>query len=84
VETVIRSQHPTPRGVAMESSDRLDFEIDIINRALQHDLVLSGEATGSSELVFRWRRGAETVGPQFDDRAFAIDWIADWLAQEVA
>ena len=65
-------------------SDRLAFETDIINRALQHDLVLYGTVTTSSELVFGWRSRVGRSGPRFDEREHAVDWIAGWLAEDVA
>ena len=67
----------------VRAADRLAYEPDTINRAMQNDLVLFGQATASSELVFRWHSGPATVGPQFDDRELAIDWIAQWLLEEV-
>ena len=63
----------------MESGSRLAFETYAINRAQQHDLVLFGIVTYNSALVFRWRAKSETMGPEFDDRTLAIDWIAQWL-----
>src|SRR4051794_3729303 len=60
---------------AMRAPNRLAYETDTINRAMQHDLVLFGQPTRNSGLVFRWRSGRETLGAQFDDRALAIDWI---------
>ncbi len=65
-------------------SARLAFETETINRAFQHDLVLFGTVTAGSGLVFRWRAPSGTMGPQFDDRELAIDWIARWLAEGVA
>jgi len=63
--------------------DRVAFETRTINRALKHDLVLYANALSNSELVFGWRSGSERIGPQFDDRAVAINWIAEWLAENV-
>ena len=65
----------------MRSSERLAYETETINRAMRHDLVLFGQATATSGLVFRWRSGRATVGPQFGDRELAIDWVVDWLAR---
>ena len=67
----------------MRASDRLAYETETINRALQHDLVLFGAGDREFELVFRWRSGHATLGPQFDDRGLAIDWIALWLLKDV-
>ena len=64
----------------MGPSDRSDYETDTVNRAFQHDLVLRGQALTDSAVVFRWRSGPSTLGPQFTDSALAIDWIAEWLA----
>ena len=66
----------------MEFGSRLAFETDAINRALQHNLVLFGNVTANSQLVFRWRAGRSTLGPQFEDRELAIDWIAAWLTDD--
>jgi hypothetical protein len=60
----------------------LAFETRTINRALQRNLVLFGKATANSELVFCWRSGREVVGPQFRDRALAVDWIWEWLVED--
>jgi hypothetical protein len=65
-----------------EWAERLAFETDTINRALQHDLVLFGKAVADSRLVFNWRSSSGTTGPLFDDRALAIDWIAQWLVED--
>ena len=67
----------------MERSDRLALETDLINRALQHDVVLYGTVTTSSNLIFGMALPAWQMGPQFDERALAIDWIAEWLAEDV-
>ena len=67
-----------------QRSARLAFETETINRAFQHELVLFGTVTAGSGLVFRWRAPSGTMGPQFDDRELAIDWIARWLAEGVA
>ena len=67
----------------MERSDRLALETELINRALQHDVVLYGTVTTSSNLIFGWRSPRGQMGPQFDEREQAIDWIAEWLAQDV-
>jgi hypothetical protein len=68
----------------IERSDRLALETDLINRALQHDVVLYGTVTTSSNLIFGWRSPRGQIGPQFEERALAIDWIAEWLAEDVA
>ena len=65
-----------------EWADRLAFETDTINRGLQHDLVLFGKVTSNSTLTFTWHRESRIVGPLFDERELAIDWMRDWLAQE--
>ena len=67
----------------IERSDRLAFETEVINRALQHDLVLYGTVTTSSSLIFGWRCPSGQMGPGFDERELAIDWIAAWLAEDV-
>jgi hypothetical protein len=67
----------------MERSDRLALETELINRALQHDVVLYGTVTTSSNLIFGWRSPRGQMGPQFDEREQAIDWIAEWLAEDV-
>jgi hypothetical protein len=67
----------------MERSDRLALETELINRAFQHDVVLYGTVTTSSNLIFGWRSPRGQMGPQFDEREQAIDWIAEWLAEDV-
>lgn len=62
---------------------RLAFETETINRAMQYDLMLFGAVTADAGLVFSWRSGRETLGPQFDDRALAIDWIAPRVVEDV-
>jgi len=69
---------------AEQRSERLVYETDTINRALQHDLTLFGTVRASSGLVFNWRSTRGPAGPRFDDRALAIDWMADWLTEEGA
>jgi hypothetical protein len=66
-----------------EWAERLAFETETINRALQHDFVLFGKAGASSALVFSWRSPSGTMGSPFDDRALAIDWMAAWLVDNV-
>jgi putative methionine-R-sulfoxide reductase with GAF domain len=66
-----------------EWAERLAFETETINRALQHDVVLFGKAGAGSALVFSWRLSSGTMGPQFEDRALAIDWMAAWLTDDV-
>ena len=63
----------------MNQADRFAFQTDTINRALQHDLVLYGDATPDSQLVFGWRSARGRFGPEFADRDLAIDWFAEWL-----
>jgi hypothetical protein len=67
----------------VSSADRLAFETRTIKRAMQCDLVLYGKATGDSDLVFCSRAGREAIGPQFHNRALAIDWIREWLAEDI-
>jgi hypothetical protein len=89
----LRSYMGAPEVFApsMGRTDRLAFETDVINRALQHDLVLYGTVTtssslifGSSSLIFGWRSPRGQMGPRFDEREHAIDWVAGWLAEDVA
>src|SRR5215213_10137766 len=63
-------------------TNRLAYETDTINRALQHDLVLFGSVTRDSELVFHWRAASGIMSQRFDDRERAIDWIAQWLDED--
>jgi len=63
--------------------DRSAYETDTIHRAVQHDLILYEQTINDSTVVFRWRSRHDTLGPQFDDRALAIDWIAGWLAEDI-
>ena len=63
----------------MNQADRFAFQTDTINRALQHDLVLYGDATPESQLVFGWRSARGRFGPEFADRNLAIDWLAERL-----
>ena len=62
-----------------EWAERLAFETDTINSASQHDLVLFGKVTASSALTFTWHAKSRIVGPRFDERELAIDWMRDWL-----
>jgi hypothetical protein len=66
----------------MEESDRSAFEEDVINRALQHDLLLHGSIGEDEHPVFDWRSDEARFGPQFDCRGRAIDWIVEWLADD--
>jgi hypothetical protein len=66
----------------MNQSDRFALQTDTINGALQHDLVLYGDATADYQLVFGWRSASGRFGPQFTDRELAIDWLAEWLDEE--
>jgi hypothetical protein len=66
----------------MRTTERLEFETHTINRALQHDVVLYGRAGLAQQLVFTWRRASGLLGPRFDDRELAIDWMNDWLAYD--
>lgn len=61
---------------------RWTLELDAINRALQHDLVLAEGLTAKQQVVFFWRSPTGTIGPDFDNRDLAIDWIVDWLAYD--
>jgi hypothetical protein len=63
----------------MNQADRFALQTDTIKRALQHDLVLYGDATPESQLVFGWRSPRRRFGPEFADRDLAIDWLAEWL-----
>jgi hypothetical protein len=63
----------------MNQADRFAFQTHTINRALQRDLVLYGDATPESKLVFGWRSAVGPIGPEFADRDLAIDWVAEWL-----
>jgi hypothetical protein len=75
---------PTARRASMEFGNRLAFETDAINRALRRNVVLFGSVTAESELVFRWRAGGGgAMGPHFEDRELAINWIAEWLDDDV-
>jgi hypothetical protein len=62
-----------------EWAERLAFETDTINCASQHDLVLFVKVTASSALTFTWRAKSRIIGPRFDERELAIDWMRDWL-----
>jgi hypothetical protein len=69
--------------VFVPPTDRLAFETEAINRALQHDLVLFGNFIADDRLFFCWRaKGGRRFGPPFDDRRLAIDWMAKWLADD--
>jgi hypothetical protein len=63
----------------MNQADRFAFQTDTINRALQHELALYGDATPDRQLVFGWRSVRGRFGPEFADRDLAIDWVAEWL-----
>ena len=66
----------------MEATDRRAFEQDVINRALQHDLLLHGSVAENEHLVFDWRSDDMRFGPLFACRGLAIDWIVEWLADD--
>jgi len=63
-------------------SDRFALDTHTINRAMQHDLVLVANVAVDQHLVFGWRSPSGPVGPRFDAREFAIDWMVDWLAHD--
>ena len=68
-----------------QRSDRLTFETRTINRALQHDLVLYANAVANSELIFGWRSAErDGSGPGSMTAALAINWVAEWLAENVS
>ncbi len=58
------------------------FETDTIYRAFQHDLVLFANIAPDQPQFFGWRSESGMVGPQFDERGHAIDWMLDWLADD--
>ena len=66
----------------MQTTERLAFETEIINHALQHDIVLYGTATADSSLTLTWRTASGCISPRFDDRDLAINWMVDWLAYD--
>jgi hypothetical protein len=66
----------------MEDTERRAFEEDIINRALQHDLLLHGSVAEDEQLVFDWRSDEKRFGPLFERRGLAIDWLVEWLADD--
>jgi hypothetical protein len=66
----------------VEEADRRAFEEDVINRALQHDLLLHGSVAEDKHLVFDWRSDDTRFGPLFECRGLAIDWIVEWLADD--
>ena len=47
----------------METTERLTFDTETINRALQHNLVLFGDAAGDWKTVFRWRARRNALDP---------------------
>jgi hypothetical protein len=63
-------------------SDRFALDTHTINRALQHDLVLVANVAVDQQLVFGWSSPSAKVGPKFDDRKLAIDWMVEWLADD--
>jgi hypothetical protein len=65
------------RWMMPERPARLAFETNVINRAMRYGLVLFGYASAESNLVFEWRNAGGSIGPRFDDRQLAIDWMAD-------
>ena len=65
-----------------EPPDRVAFETDTIYRAFQHDLVLFANIAPDQPQFFGWRSESGMVGPQFDERGHAIDWMLDWLADD--
>jgi hypothetical protein len=70
------------RWMLDERPARLAFETDLINRAMRGGLTLYGYATADSSLVFDWRSPHGSVGPRFDDRQDAIDWMANLGASD--
>jgi hypothetical protein len=67
-----------------EASERWAFETEVIGRAMRHDLVLHGRPNGDHHWVFDWRSVDGIVGPEFDNRALAVNWMTDWLAYDTA
>jgi hypothetical protein len=70
------------RALVEREAARWTLELDTVNRALQHDLVLVESLTAKQRSVFDWRSPAGTIGPRFDDRDLAIDWMVDWLSYD--
>jgi hypothetical protein len=73
---------PDRRALVEIAAARWTLELDTVNRALQHDLVLIEGLTAKQEAVFDWRSPAGTIGPHFAERDLAIDWMVDWLAYD--
>ena len=65
----------------MNPADRNAFERDVSRRALERDCVLFGSAEDGT-MVFVWRSSGAQVGPEFDERDLAIDWMAERIASE--
>jgi hypothetical protein len=68
----------------MEATEQGAFETDAIGRALQHDLVLRASLIEETRMIFEWCSPLRTVGPRFEYRDLAIEWMIDWLAYDTA
>ena len=66
----------------METTERLAFETDTINRALQHDVVLYGQLGSGNLMTFSWRRASGCISPRYHDRELAVEWMANWPAYD--
>ena len=67
-----------------EPADRLAFETDTIYRAFQHDLRLFTNIAPDQPQFFGWRSKSGMIGPKFDERRLAIDWMLDWLSDDTS